>query len=47
VPIGSALETVADTLRVWLERGLDRKKIRSQNTIDGLRWAVEKQSSRP
>src|SRR5262245_30484859 len=43
VPIGSALETVADTLRLWLERGLDRKKIRSQNTIDGLTWAVERQ----
>jgi hypothetical protein len=43
VPIGSALETVADTLRLWLERGLDRKKIKSQNTIDGLTWAVEKQ----
>jgi integrase len=38
-----ALETVADTLRLWLDRGLDRKKIRSQNTIDGLTWAVEKQ----
>jgi hypothetical protein len=43
VPLGSALETVADTLRLWLERGLDRKKIKSQNTIDGLTWAVEKQ----
>src|SRR5262249_58393031 len=30
-------------LRLWLERGLDRKKIRSQNTIDGLTWAVERQ----
>jgi integrase len=42
-PIGSALETVADMLRQWLDRGLDRKKIKSQNTIDGLTWAVEKQ----
>ena len=42
-PIGSALETVADTLRQWLDRGLDRKKIKSQNTIDSLTWAVEKQ----
>ncbi len=42
-PIGSALETVADLLRYWLERGLDRKKIKSENTIDGLTWAVEKQ----
>ena len=42
-PIGKALETVADVLRYWLERGLDRKKIRSQNTIDGLTWTVEKQ----
>jgi hypothetical protein len=30
-------------LRLWLERGLDRKKIKSQNTIDGLTWAVDKQ----
>jgi integrase len=42
-PIGSALETVADVLRLWLDRGLDRKKIKSQNTIDGLTWAVDKQ----
>ena len=42
VPAGSAKETVADVLRSWLERGLDRKKIRSGNTIDGLTWAVEK-----
>lgn len=42
VPAGSAKETVADVLRAWLERGLDRKKIRSGNTIDGLTWAVEK-----
>jgi len=42
VPTGSANETVADVLRSWLERGLDRKKIRSENTIDGLTWAVEK-----
>ncbi len=43
VPVGSALETVADVLRYWLERGLDRKKIKSQNTVDRLTWAVEKQ----
>jgi hypothetical protein len=43
VPVGNALETVTDMLRLWLERGLDRKKIKSQNTIDGLTWAVEKQ----
>ncbi len=43
VPVGSALETVADVLRYWLERGLDRKKIKSQNTVDSLTWAVEKQ----
>jgi len=42
-PVGSALETVADMLRHWLDRGLDRKRIKSQNTIDGLIWAVEKQ----
>jgi len=30
-------------LRLWLERGLDRKKIKNQNTIDGLTWAVDKQ----
>jgi hypothetical protein len=42
VPVGSALETVADVLRYWLERGLDRKRIKSQNTVDGLTWAVEK-----
>jgi len=42
-PIGSALETVADVLHLWLDRGLDRKKIKSQNTIDGLTWAVDKQ----
>ena len=43
VPAGTARETVADTLRSWLERGLDRKKIKSQSTVDGLIWAVEKQ----
>jgi len=43
VPAGSARETVADTLRSWLERGLDRKKVKSQSTVDGLIWAVEKQ----
>jgi len=43
VPTGSARETVADALYQWLERGLDRKKIRSENTIDGLTWAVGKQ----
>jgi hypothetical protein len=43
VPAGCALETVADMLRHWLDRGLDRKKIKSQNTIDGLTRAVEKQ----
>jgi integrase len=42
-PVGKALETVADVLRYWLERGLDRKKVKSQNTIDNLTWAVEKQ----
>ena len=42
IPVASAKETVADVLRSWLDRGLDRKKIRSENTIDGLRWAVEK-----
>jgi integrase len=43
VPVGSARETVADVLRSWLDRGLDRKRIKSQNTIDGLTWAIEKQ----
>ncbi len=43
IPAGSARETAADTLRAWLDHGLDRKKIKSQNTIDGLTWAVEKQ----
>ena len=43
VPVGSAKETVADMLRYWLERGLDRKKIKSLKTIDNLTWAVEKQ----
>jgi integrase len=43
VPAGSARETVADVLRAWLARGLDRKKIKSETTIDGLTWAVEKQ----
>lgn len=43
VPVGPALETVADVLRYWLERGLDRKRIKSQNTVDSLTWAVEKQ----
>jgi integrase len=42
-PVGRALETVADVLRYWLERGLNRKKVKSQNTIDNLTWAVEKQ----
>jgi integrase len=42
-PIGSALETVADVLRHWLERGLDRRKIKSQNTVDNLTWVVDKQ----
>src|SRR6266542_2511059 len=42
-PIGSALETVADVLRSWLEHGLDRRKIKSESTVDGLTWAVEKQ----
>ena len=42
VPPGSARETVADALRAWLERGLDRKKIKSQNTVDGLTWAIER-----
>jgi len=43
VPVGSAKETVADMLRYWLDRGLERKKIKSQSTIDNLTWAVEKQ----
>jgi integrase len=43
VPAGSALENVADVLRAWLARGLDRKKIKSESTIDGLTWAIEKQ----
>jgi hypothetical protein len=43
VPVGSARETVAEVLRYWLERGLDRNKIKSQATIDNLTWAVEKQ----
>lgn len=43
VPVGPATETTADVLRQWLERGLDRKKIKSQNTIDNITWAVEKQ----
>src|ERR1700728_4299412 len=38
-PVGSALETVADVLRSWLEHGLDRRKIKSESTIDGLTWA--------
>jgi integrase len=42
IPVGPARETVADVLRSWLERGLDRKKIKSPNTIDGLTWAIEK-----
>jgi integrase len=42
IPAGVARETVADTLRSWLERGLDRRKIRSETTVDGLTWAVEK-----
>jgi integrase len=42
VPTGSAKETVADVLRAWLARGLDRKKIKSESTVDGLTWAVEK-----
>jgi hypothetical protein len=29
VPVGPAGETVADVLRSWLERGLDRKKMSS------------------
>lgn len=41
VPVGSVKETVADTLRQWLDRGLDRKKIKSQSTIDNLTWVVE------
>jgi integrase len=43
VPISSAMETVTETLHLWLERGLDRKKIKTQNTIDSLTWAVKKQ----
>jgi integrase len=43
VPIGPARETVAEVLRYWLEHGLDRKKITSDNTIDNLTWAIEKQ----
>ena len=31
VPAGSAKETVADVLRSWLERGLDRKKIKREH----------------
>ena len=42
VPTGSAKETVEDVLRSWLVRGLDRKKIRSETTVDGLTWAIEK-----
>jgi hypothetical protein len=42
VPVGSASETVADMLRYWLDRGLDRKKIKSLSTVDNLTWAIEK-----
>ncbi len=42
-PAGSATETVADVLRQWLAHGLDRRKIKSENTVDGLAWAVGKQ----
>jgi integrase len=41
ISVGPARETVADVLRSWLERGLDRRKIKSPNTIDGLTWAIE------
>lgn len=43
VPVGPTRETVAEALRYWLERGLNRNKIKSQATIDNLTWAVEKQ----
>jgi integrase len=42
VPVGAASETLADTLRYWLDRGLDRKKIKSLSTVDNLTWAIEK-----